>query len=159
MVGVGVTPDVVAYNSAIDACSVSGDHETALRLLREMKAGRREGGSHSVPPPDVVSYGGAIAACARAGRANEALELVAELRANEGKAAAAAVRGDCGVLPEEAGGREGFPLPLPNLVTYSSALFACLKAGEVARGGELLEEMIGAGIQPNDVHCDTMVAA
>lgn len=144
-----VRPDTVAYNSAIDACSVIGDWQAALRLLGQMKEG-----TLAAPRPDVVSYGGAITACARAGRADEALNLVAELRTNEARATAAAVRGNGALLQGEEE-----ELPLPNMVTYSAALFACLKAGEVPRAGELLEEMMAAGIKPNGVHCDTMVAA
>lgn len=187
---VNVPPDTVAYNSAIDACSIAGDWSEALRLLREMKegggglremkaAGRGEGAlrekqrvgergagggasSFSAPPPDVVSYGGAITACARAGRVDEALELVAELRVNEATVVAAAVRGgggDGGGGGAGRGAKGGEGLPVPNLVTYSAGLFACLKAGEVPRGAELLDEMIAAGVQPNSIHCDTMVAA
>lgn len=37
--GGSLTPDTIAYNSAIDACSVTGDWPTALRLLDEMKEG------------------------------------------------------------------------------------------------------------------------
>ncbi|CAN0522350.1 unnamed protein product, partial [Ectocarpus sp. 8 AP-2014] len=37
----------------------------------------------------------------------------------------------------------------PNVVAYSAGLFACLKAGDVARGAELLDEMISAGLRPN----------
>lgn len=156
---VNVRADTVAYNSAIDACSVNGDWSTALKLLQEMKdgGGGGGGGGAAAPKPDVVSYGGAITACARGGRADEALNLVAELRANEARATAAAVRGKRGRAAGGEGGAAG--LVLPNLVTYSAALFACLKAGEVWRGAELLNEMIAAGIQPNAIHCDTMVAA
>lgn len=134
----------------------------------------------------MVSYGGAITACARAGRVEEALRLVAELRANEARVTDAAVRGKTATRDKlyvrgkptssraitggmnNVGGRGAgelrndggaYALPLPNLVTYSAALFACLKAGEVHRGTELLGEMIASGIKPNDIHCDTMVAA
>lgn len=159
MRGAGFPPDTVVYNSAIDACSVRGDWSTALRLLGEMKDG-----SAGAASPDVVSYGGAITACARAGRARQALQLMAELRANEARATEAAVRGRDRSAPargwREEGGRSAVAsLPLPNLVTYSATLFACLKAGEVHRGGEVLEEMIAAGFQPNTIHCDTLIAA
>lgn len=141
---VRIRPDAVAYNSAIDACSVAGDWATALKLLLEMKEG-----TDAAPPPDVVSYGGAVTACARGGRVNEALDLVRELQGNEARVKAMRMRGE----------EKGKGLPVPNLVVYSSALFACLKAGEVERGGMLLEDMMSAGIQPNGIHCATMIAA
>lgn len=172
----GVRADTTCYNACIDACSVAADWTTALQLLQEMKDGVQtavstgtagEGVSATVstqgippvtpaagpPPPDVVSYASAITACARAKRVDEALDLLAELRVNEARAAAAMVRGG----GEGRGQRVGFPVP--NLVAYSAALFACLRAGDVLRGSELLDEMIAAGVQPNKIHCDTMVAA
>ena len=171
----GVQADTVVYNAAIDACSIAVDWEAALQLLREMKdgvaaaaagtsaadaAGARGSrlnatGVAASPPPDVVSYSSAITACARAKRVDEALDLLSELRFNEAQAAAAAVRGGRG--GGGTGPRVGFPVP--NLVAYSAGLFACLKGGDVARGAELLDEMIAAGLQPNKIHCDTMVAA
>lgn len=168
----GVQADTVVYNAAIDACSVAVDWEAALQLLQEMKDGvaaaaaaaaaadapgtgaRGTTGVAAHPPPDVVSYSSAITACARAKRVDEALELLSELRFNEAQAAAAAVRG---CRSPGQGRQVGFPVP--NLVAYSAGLFACLKAGDVARGAELLDEMIAAGLQPNKIHCDTMVAA
>lgn len=156
----GIAPDTVVYNSAIDACSVKGDWLTALRLLEEMKQG--VGGA---APPNVVSYGGAITACARAGRARQALQLMAELRANQELAVEGAPRGKDETDtpdPREKEGRgraAGVSLPVPNLITYSATLYACLKAGEVHRGGEVLEDMIAAGFQPNAIHCDTVIAA
>lgn len=170
----GVQADTVVYNAAIHACSVATDWEAALQLLQEMKDGvaaaasaganadtgaagpdgRGTTSAAAAPPPDVVSYSSAITACARAERVDEALSLLSELRLNEAQAAAAAVRGG---RTAGAGPRVGFPVP--NLVAYSAGLFACLKAGDVARGAELLDEMIAAGLQPNKIHCDTMVAA
>lgn len=162
----GVRADTACYNAAIDACSVAMDWTAALQLLQEMKlgvAGAASGGApggggtagvEAPPPPDVVSYASAITACARARRVDEALGLLSELRVNEAQAAAAAVRGG---LRNGSGRRAG--LPVPNVVAYSAGLFACLKAGDVARGAELLDEMIAAGLRPNKIHCDTMVAA
>ena len=182
----GVQADTVVYNAAIDACSIAVDWEAALQLLLEMKDGvaaaaaaaaatatataapastpaadatgarglRGKTGVAAAPPPDVVSYSSAITACARAKRVDEALDLLSELRFNEAQVAAAAVRDGRG---GGGGPRVGFPVP--NLVAYSAGLFACLKAGDVARGAELLDEMIAAGLQPNKIHCDTMVAA
>lgn len=112
-----------------------------------------------IPAPDVVSYASAITACARASRVEEALGLLSELRVNEAREAAAAVRG--GVTTGEGGRRRrgGVPVPVPNRVTYSAGLFACLQVGDVARGAELVDEMMAAGLPPNRIHCDTMVAA
>lgn len=163
-----VRADTACYNAAIDACSVAMDWTSALQLLQEMKlgvagaasggapapAGGGTAGAETPPPPDVVSYASAITACARARRVDEALGLLSELRVNEAQAAAAAVRGG---LRNGGGRRAG--LPVPNVVAYSAGLFACLKAGDVARGAELLDEMIAAGLRPNKIHCDTMVAA
>ncbi|CAM9647643.1 unnamed protein product [Ectocarpus sp. 4 AP-2014] len=162
----GVRADTACYNAAIDACSVAMNWTAALQLLQEMRlgvAGAASGGApggggtvgvEAPPPPDVVSYSSAITACARARRVDEALGLLSELRVNEAHAAAATVRGG---MRNGSGRRAG--LPVPNVVAYSAGLFACLKAGDVARGAELLDEMIAAGLRPNKIHCDTMVAA
>lgn len=171
----GLRADTVVYNAAIDACSVAADWEAALQLLQEMKDGAAaaaeapggpgrgpERSTSGAPPPplppvpDVVSYASAITACARARRVEEALGLLSELRVNEAQEAAAVVRG--GVTKGD-GGRRKAGAPVPNLVTYSAGLFACLKVGDVPRGAELLDEMMAAGLQPNRIHCDTMVAA
>ncbi|CAM9250790.1 unnamed protein product [Hapterophycus canaliculatus] len=165
----GVRADTTCYNACINACSVAMDWTTALHLLEEMKGGVRGAAATSVspqraaapvaapPPPDVVSYASAITACARAKRVDEALDLLAELRFNEARAAAETVRG--GLRKGGEGGRQRVGFPVPNLVAYSAALFACLRAGDVLRGAELLDEMIAAGVKPNKIHCDTMVAA
>lgn len=179
----GLRADTVVYNAAIDACSVAADWKAAIQLLQEMKDGAAAaaeasgrvgpvpapgpergamGSTVAVPPPplppapDVVSYASAITACARASRVEEALNLLSELRVNEAQEAAATVRG--GVTKGD-GGRRRVGVPVPNLVTYSAGLFACLKVGDVPRGAELLDEMMAAGLQPNKIHCDTMVAA
>lgn len=99
-----------------------------------------------------------IHSCAHAGRVDEALDLLSELRSNESKAAAAAAARGKG-RGGQGGGDMRRALPVPNLVIYSSAIYACLKAGEVPRGTELLEEMIASGIPPNDIHCDAIIAA
>lgn len=40
---------------------------------------------------------------------------------------------------------------LPNVVTYTSLMDALMKSGDMDGAMELLEEMKGAGVQPNKV--------
>merc|ERR1712012_1112752 len=70
--GGGVAPDVVSYNSVINACAKAGKADRAERWL----AKAIEGGV----APNVVSYTAVIDACAKAGKAERAEHWLAQAR-------------------------------------------------------------------------------
>ena len=61
---VNLKPNLVCYNSALNACAKRGSWEAAKRLLVDF-----------VETPDATSFGLAISACAKAGKADEAVGL------------------------------------------------------------------------------------
>eukprot|EP00953_Heterococcus_sp_UTEX-ZZ885_P015255 8598-Heterococcus_DN1.PRE.2 len=74
MKAVGLKPDMFSYNSAIDACSKGGQHETAIQLLSEMKAVGLQ--------PDAISYTAAIDACKNTGNWQLVLDLLQQMKAD-----------------------------------------------------------------------------
>jgi pentatricopeptide repeat protein len=75
-------------------------------------------------PPDIVIYNILILEYGRRGHLSQAMKYFGELKEE-------------GLVPD--GG------------TYCAALGACRKAGDVERGGELIKEMKGAGMQLDQV--------
>lgn len=71
----GVIPNAATYNAAISGCSVGGEWDRALRLLREMEATdpREEA------RPEALSYSLVLKACGRDGQWETALELLEEM--------------------------------------------------------------------------------
>jgi pentatricopeptide repeat protein len=69
---VGLQADAFSYTAAIDACSKGAQHETAIRLLSEMKAVRLK--------PTEISYTAAIDACSKAGQHEIAIKLQSEMK-------------------------------------------------------------------------------
>ncbi|CAM9604254.1 unnamed protein product, partial [Ectocarpus sp. 12 AP-2014] len=165
----GVTPNAYNYSAAMDACGKAGRQREALALLEHMrKAGVRA---------DTACYNAAIDACSVAMDWTAALQLLQEMKLGVAGAASGGAPGGGGTAGVEAP-------PPPDVVSYASAITACARArrvdealgllselrvneaqaaaaaaGDVARGAELLDEMIAAGLRPNKIHCDTMVAA
>lgn len=107
----GVQPDLMTYNTAMDAMGKAGEHEKALRLFAELekhgeRASQRYGGTRVADhgsagarhsrfrlvvvhgnaglQPNLVSYNTAIHACGRAGSAGRALELLEEMKQQGG---------------------------------------------------------------------------
>jgi pentatricopeptide repeat protein len=72
-----VTPDIITYNLAMDACAKSGDYALALWLLSEVLSSKRTG---PLLQADAVTWGTAIAACSRGGNADAALALLQRMR-------------------------------------------------------------------------------
>ncbi|CAM9153084.1 unnamed protein product, partial [Scytosiphon promiscuus] len=143
----------------VDACGKAGRRSEALALLGHMRSdGVR---------PDTTCYNACINACSVAVDWTTALRLLQEMKD------AVSIRGEAAAAPP------------PDVVSYASAITACARAkrvnealdllaelrvnearaaaatvrGGLRKGGELLDEMIAAGVQPNKIHCDTMVAA
>lgn len=151
-------PGRVVLNAAIDACAEAGQWERSLDLLREMQGGKgTEGagdgdgdgdGDSSAVWPDRVSFNSAMKACGNAGKWEEALSLLGEMeRASQGHRGA---RGDYPPRP---------PPPSPDEVSYSTAIAACGRAGELGHVVGLLDRMPGQGLTPGAAAFTTAMAA
>jgi len=78
LVDQGLKPELITFNSMINACGNSNKSEEALILLGKMK--------NLGVSPDVISYNSAIKACAQSGRLNEAMGLLKEMQQQNLKA-------------------------------------------------------------------------
>lgn len=136
------------------------------RQRRRRVKGSRPGG----PTPDVVAYSTAITACSRAGNWERAMQLLEqmqredEIRPNSATFTTmiAAWRKDWGYGGEGAGGQEAREALLPLLESaaacgvkpdrrlYGLALDACADASLCERARTLLDEMVAAGMAPED---------
>jgi pentatricopeptide repeat protein len=135
-------PNLVSFNSALDACAKEGKWSWALSLLDRMRG---------LPPslqPNLISYNTAIDACARQGRSHEALDLLTELKHRglepDDVTYNSAMRA-CGRAGEW---RRAMDLlaemrsrdKQPGLVTYNTAISACAQSGRADEALALLEE-------------------
>lgn len=169
----GIAPGVVAFNAAISACGEAGQWERAVGLLRDMEAEageRREvdgggGGDDGFSGPDRVSFNAAINACSNAGEWQQAVSLLAEMQRNAKVADGGDQGAEPAVRPEgemkqhrRRRGRAGGPTP--DVVSYSTVITACSRAGNWERALELLGEMRrDDGLSPNSATFTTLIAA
>lgn len=165
---------MVSYGGAITACARAGRVNEALRLVAELRSNEAQAAEAAVrgtPLTRDVSNVRDHKPSMQKKNGSSMRSNVSNMREDSADSGATTTGGvkspgkalgriQSNVQSSGESRRSGtFPLPLPNLVTYSAALFACLKVGDVHRGTELLDEMIAAGIKPNRIHCDTLIAA
>jgi pentatricopeptide repeat protein len=127
----GVSPDLLTYNFALNACALGGDSSAALNILARMSEGGRV-------RPDVVTLNSVINACATEGKENEALGLLTSMKQQHGvepdtTSFNAAIRAfekeghwrkaSYLILLMEASGVE------PDVATFTSVIKSCAKAG------------------------------
>lgn len=156
----GIRSGRVAFNAAIDACAEGGQWKKALGLLRQMgdEAASSEGNGLGTPEsaaaaahdiaPDVVSYNAAIKACSDAGEWQQAVSLLEEMeQSSRGVPGGGGGRGE-GVLRKVSNARARPQVPVPNAVSYSTTIAACLRAGVWEYGIGLLERMPEEGVTP-----------
>jgi len=155
--------NTIVYNSALQACATSGKWQQAVELLREMHmvcippapngdriggGGGSDGGGRAFHPkarPDASSFNSTMHACAKAGEVDTALAIlqamvdgsVAALAGTAAGANAPTAAGD----PTSGAPRPARTLPPPNAYSYTSALYACSKAGKYAEAKALLTDM------------------
>ncbi|KAL5200748.1 hypothetical protein ABZP36_021951 [Zizania latifolia] len=155
----GIEPDLVSFNTLINARAKSGclAAGVALDLLREVRqAGLR---------PDAITYNTLISACSQGSNLDDAMAMFEEMIASECRPdlwtynAMVSVHGRCGKTQEaEQMFRElvekGFQ---PDAVTYNSLLFAFAKEGDVERVERVCEELVKAGFKKDGITYNTMI--
>lgn len=159
----GIRPGRVAFNAAISACGECGQWERALGLLREMQeVGAAEENGKPVGP-DRVSFNAAIKACSDSGEWERAVSLLEEMQGTGPKTADAAdsstsssntsnsstITRSSVVHGDERKVRITSGAPSPDVVSYSTAITACSRAGKWELALGLLDRMQGEGIAPN----------
>ncbi|KAL6861870.1 hypothetical protein ACP4OV_017570 [Aristida adscensionis] len=155
----GIEPDLVSFNTLINARAKSGclAAGVALDLLHEVRqAGLR---------PDVITYNTLISACSHSSNLDDAVTVFEEMIAAECRPdlwtynAMVSVNGRCGKVDEaERLFRElvekGF---VPDAVTYNSLLYAFAKAGDVEKVEHICEELVKAGFKKDEITYNTMI--
>lgn len=148
------------YNSAIQACSKTGDPEGALRYVSDLRSRGLQ--------PSIVTYNSLLDGFARTGNVTFMLRTFREMKQTaalqpdgrtysiviNGCARAERVNSAFSVLAMMR--RAGLP---PNAVTYSTVINACGKANQLNRALETLAEMERDGIRPNVVTWTALIDA
>ncbi|KAG2604856.1 pentatricopeptide repeat-containing protein At3g18110, chloroplastic-like isoform X1 [Panicum virgatum] len=155
----GIEPDLVSFNTLINARAKSGclAAGVALDLLFEVRqAGLR---------PDVITYNTLISACSQSSNLEDAVTVFEEMMASECRPdlwtynAMVSVHGRCGKT--EAAERlfrelveKGF---MPDAITYNSLLYAFAKDGDVDKVERTCEDLVKAGFKKNEITYNTMI--
>uniref|UniRef100_A0A1D1YXL6 Pentatricopeptide repeat-containing protein At3g18110, chloroplastic n=1 Tax=Anthurium amnicola TaxID=1678845 RepID=A0A1D1YXL6_9ARAE len=161
MRGRGCEPDLVSFNTLINARAKSGrvPPGSALELLAEV---RRSG-----LRPDTVTYNTLISACSYGGSSclEDAVKVFAEMAASRCQPdlwtynAMVSVYGRCG-MPREAErlvhqlGENGFS---PDAVTYNSLLYAYAREGDAEKVEKLCRDMEKAGFGKDEITYNTII--
>lgn len=142
-------PTRTLYNAAIDACAKAADYRGALELLRAMPM-----------QPDAVAVTAAMTACIHGGEPLQALDLFDTLEDPDTVAFNTAVAA-CGtdwrralVLLKKARNQGA-----ADVITFSSAIAACEKAGEAETAIAVLRVMEACGPPPNVVTYNAALSA
>lgn len=163
-----IGPDTISYNSAINACSNAGEWQGAVSLLEEMRRNRdSDGTSSDVEHAALQGKRGVKKFGLRTGSASTSRSDLGGGPMNDGDAAnVAAARGNVGSdgkssrqRPREAHGCRLLPPPAPDVVSYSTAITACSRAGKWDRAFGLLDEMKKEGLAPNVTTFTAAIAA
>ncbi|XP_062233384.1 pentatricopeptide repeat-containing protein At3g18110, chloroplastic isoform X2 [Phragmites australis] len=155
----GIEPDLVSFNTLINARAKSGclAAGVALDLMLEVRqAGLR---------PDVITYNTLISACSQSSNLDDAVMVFEEMIASDCHPdlwtynAMVSVHGRCGKVQEaEQLFRElvekGF---MPDAVTYNSLLYAFAKEGDVKKVEHVCEELVKAGFKKDEITYNTMI--
>lgn len=161
----GVSPTVITYSVAIDACARTGGPialEQALQLVDEMRKGGLE--------PNVVTYNSLIHACARAKDVKQAfkvLERMQEEKLTPDNVTLCSLVDACGragmirrafmvmkLLPKKFSS-----LRAPSLPAYNALLHGCYKANDIKGMDTALRDMQRLKLSPNMVTFSTLISA
>lgn len=140
-------PTRTLYNAAIDACAKSADYGHALELLRAMPM-----------RPDAVAVTSAMTACIEGGEPLMALDLFDRLKNPDTVAFNTAVAA-CGSDWRRALALLKRAQNAADVITFSSAIAACEKAGEADTALALLRVMETSGPAPNVVTYNAALSA
>ncbi|XP_017407985.1 pentatricopeptide repeat-containing protein At3g18110, chloroplastic [Vigna angularis] len=155
----GCVPDLVSFNTLINARMKSGAMEPnlALQLLNEV---RRSGIT-----PDIITYNTLISACSRESNLEEAMAVFSDMESHRCQPdlwtynAMISVCGRCG-RPRKAEElfkeleSKGF---LPDAVTYNSLLYAFSREGNIEKVREICEEMVNKGFGKDEMTYNTII--
>lgn len=188
--GGGVSgPDCVSFNAAINACSNAGEWQQAVSLLEEMRrnSAKKEGSGDAGADAEELEAdaqqgrrSGGIVAQGAPGLVDEPQQQQQQQRSNDpgvlplssGSNSSDGVKSngeaiDAGASKADRrrqrrrrgkGSRSGGPTP--DVVTYSTVITACSRAGNWERALQLLEQMqIEDRLSPNSATFTTMIAA
>ncbi|XP_037457682.1 pentatricopeptide repeat-containing protein At3g18110, chloroplastic-like [Triticum dicoccoides] len=159
MRGQGIEPDLVSFNTLINASAKSGclAPGAAFDLLHEVRqAGLR---------PDVITYNTLISACSQGSILDDAVAVFKEMIDSECRPdlwtynAMVSVHGRCGTAREA----EQMFMELldkgfkPDAVTYNSLLHAFAKEGDVDAVERVCEELVKAGFRKDGITYNTMI--
>lgn len=165
MQSAGVSPTVVTYSVAVDACARTGGQialDRALELVDEMRDSGLE--------PNVVTYNSLIHACARAKNVEKAFWTLQMMRSD--KVAPDNVTlctlvdacGRAGMISKAFETMRSLPREFPSLhhrglPTYNALIHGCLKANDIAGMTYALEDMKKRHFRPNLVTYSTIISA
>ncbi|RDX91607.1 Pentatricopeptide repeat-containing protein, chloroplastic, partial [Mucuna pruriens] len=155
----GCVPDLVSFNTLINARMKSGAMEPnlALQLLNEV---RRSG-----IRPDIITYNTLISACSRESNLEEAVEIFADMESHRCQPdlwtynAMISVYGRCRLarkaeeLFKELESKGFFP----DAVTYNSLLYAFSREGNMEKVRDICEEMVKKGFGKDEMTYNTII--
>ncbi|KAH0451512.1 hypothetical protein IEQ34_018811 [Dendrobium chrysotoxum] len=155
----GLEPDLVSFNTLINARAKSGQVPSglALELLQDV---RRSG-----LRPDTITYNTLISACSQAPNFEEATSVFEDMMKSKCQPdlwtynAMISVYGRCGMIQEaEQLFHEitsmGFS---PDAVTYNSLLYAFAKEGSTEKVERVCEKMVKAGYNKDEITYNTII--
>uniref|UniRef100_A0ACD5XY28 Uncharacterized protein n=1 Tax=Avena sativa TaxID=4498 RepID=A0ACD5XY28_AVESA len=159
MRGQGIEPDLVSFNTLINARAKSGSLApgAAFDLLLEVRqAGLR---------PDVITYNTLISACSQGSILEDAVAVFEEMIGSDCRPdlwtynAMVSVHGRCGTAQEAERVfvellEKGFK---PDAVTYNSLLYAFAKEGDVDAVERVCGELLKAGFKKDGITYNTMI--
>ncbi|TVU12202.1 hypothetical protein EJB05_45835, partial [Eragrostis curvula] len=155
----GIEPDLVSFNTLINAMAKSGCSAAGVAL--DLLAQVREAGLR----PDVITYNTLISACSQSSNLDDAVAVFEEMVASECRPdlwtynAMLSVHGRCGKVQEAERlfkelVEKGFQ---PDAVTYNSLLYAYAKEGDADNVERVCEELVKAGFTKNEITYNTMI--
>ncbi|GAB2221814.1 hypothetical protein Drorol1_Dr00013004 [Drosera rotundifolia] len=155
----GCHPDVVSFNTLINARFKSGPMEPnlLLKLLGEMR--------RSQVQPDVITYNTLLSVCSRYSNLEEAVKVCRDMEAQRCSPdlwtynAMISVFGRCGQGSKAESllrklQSKGFN---PDAFTYNSVLYAYAREGDVEKVRDICIEMVDKGFQKSEVTYNTMI--
>lgn len=162
---VGVSPTVITYSVAIDACARTGGPialQQALHLVDEMGRVGLE--------PNVVTYNSLIHACARAKDVNQAFKVLERMQRekltpdNVTLCSLVDACGRAGMIRKAFGVMRLLPkkfssLGAPSLPAYNALLRGCCKANDIEGMNTVLSDMQRLKLLPNMVTFSTLLSA
>jgi pentatricopeptide repeat protein len=142
--GSNVKPNIVTYNSAIQACAEGMSLPHAFQLMEELRKDHHNNHNHNTTlgqgqdqdlEPTLVTFGSLMTACERVGNVAAVGKVFQYMEDDYPLIAAQA-----------------------NEIIYGAALSCCRKAKEPVKAYRLFQKMLKSQIKPNAATCNTVLA-